>query len=239
MIEKINDKSIVKKWDKRDVFSVRILALLQAYGTSYPFAVFYVQRLDDKITALIGKLDDNYTVSVCDNYDAEEIAHFLLVCGYSSILCDSSVKLFPKYEEGIIMKCDKKFEIPLGDLTVDEFPKLMDLYNFVDYNSQDFKAWYVDISHRIRHGTAKAYTLEKEGVIVSSGILSSLIDGYSLLTAVRTGSEFRNQGYGSAIVKYICSDVKGTVYIMRDENRNEDFYTRLSFENTGRWRMYK
>ena len=239
MIEKINDLSAVEGWKSRDIFSVRILALLRAYGLSYPFAVFYVQKVENKITALISKLDGDYTISATNEADEEELAQFLLVAGYSSILCDSSLNLFAKYDEGIIMKSDKKMEFSLGDLTVDEFPKLMDLYNFIDYNSQDFKAWYVDISHRIRHGTAKAYTLCKDEMVISSGILSSICDNYSILSAVRTENEFRGMGYGSALVSYICSDVKGTVYLMRDEGMNEEFYKRLGFVDIGKWRMFK
>jgi len=239
MIEKINDINAVSDWDKRDIFSIRILALMKAYGVSYPFAVFYVQVIDNEITALISRLDSDYTISAKENADDEEIAHFLLVAGYSSILCDSSLSLFSKYNEGIIMQTDKKMEFSLGDASVDEFPKLMDLYNFIDYNSQDFKAWYVDISHRIRHSSAKAYTLNKNGEVISSGILSAIYDNYSILSAVRTEGEYRGMGYGSALVSYICGDVNGTVYLMRDEGMNESFYKRLGFCDIGKWRMYR
>ena len=239
MIEKINSINELSSWSKRDIFSVRILALIEAYGCSYQFAVFYAQRFEGRITAIISKLDGDYTISVDDGYDDEEIAHFLLVAGYSSILCSDDVNLFPKYDEGIIMQNNKKIEFSLGDTRVDEYPKLMDLYNFIDYNSQDFKAWYVDISHRIRHGTAKAYTLIKDENIVSSGILSSIIDGYSILSAVRTENEYRNNGFGSVLVSYIISDINGTMYLMRDEGMNEGFYKRLGFENIGKWRMFR
>ena len=124
-------------------------------------------------------------------------------------------------------------------VTLDEYPKLMDLFNFVDYNSQDFKSWYVDISHRVRHGTAKAYTLCINDEIIASGILSSIIEGNAVLTAVRCEPEFRNMGYGSALVSAICNDVKGAVHIMRDDGMNEGFYSRLGFKESGRWRIYR
>ncbi len=239
MIERINDISELLSWDKRDIFTIRILALIKAYGCSYPFAVFYAQRFDGKTTAIMSKLDGDYTLSVDDGFDEEEIAQFLLLSGYSSILCSDEAELFPKFDEGIIMQSEKKIELSLGDTVVDEYPKLMDLYNFIDYNSQDFKAWYVDISHRIRHGTAKAYTLIKDDNIVSSGILSSIADGYSILSAVRTENEYRNNGFGSILVSYIMNDVKGTIYLMRDDGMNESFYKRLGFKDTGKWRMFR
>ena len=137
------------------------------------------------------------------------------------------------------MSCEHQLESVVHGAEIDEYPKLMDLFNFVDYDGQDFKAWYVDVSHRIRHNTAKAYTLNFDGNIISSGILSSIYDGYGVLTAVRTADEFRRMGYGGQLVKYICSDVKNTVYIMREQNLNEHFYNELGFENIGVWRMYR
>lgn len=240
MIEKINNAVEFDEWKKRDIFSVRILALIKSYGTQYRFASFYRQVIDGKVTAILSKLDNNFTLSVVEGFEREELVHFFCVTGYSSILSSDKFLFSERFEEGIVMKSDTKREpaIPNG-ITVDEYPKLMDLYNFTDYSSQDFKAWYVDISHRIRHNTAKAYTLVFEGEIISSGILSSIIDGYSLLTAVRTENDFRNMGYGSALVSYICNDVSGTVYLMRDINANESFYNRLGFENIEKWRIYR
>ena len=239
MIEKIDSASKLANWEKRDIFSVRILALIRSYGYAYPFASFYEQIVDDKITALISKLDNDITISVDNGFDEEELIHFLCIIGYSSVLCDDKLIIPAKYDEGIIMKSSKKLEFSLDESVIDEFPKLMDLYNFVDYDAQDFKAWYVDISHRIRHGSAKAYTLKEADIIISSGILSSIIDDYSILSAVRTADEYRKQGYASKLVSYICNDVKGTVYLMRDEGMNEEFYNKLGFEDCGKWRMYR
>ena len=239
MIERITDISRAEEWHTRDIFSIRIMSLLKAYTTKYPFALFYYQIIDGRVTAFISKLDGDFTISVDDGFDTEEIIQFLCVTGYSSVLCDERLQLFAKYNEGVIMKSKRKMEFSLNGAFIDEFPKLMDLYNFIDYNSSDFKAWYVDISHRIRHGTAKAYTLNVDENVVASGILSSIFEDYSILTAVRTENEYRNQGYGSALVSYICSDVKGTVYLMRDDGMNEGFYKRLGFKDVGRWRMYR
>ncbi len=239
MIEKIEDISQFDDWHIRDIFSVRILSLLYAYGCKYQFATFYRQIIDGKITAIISKLDNDVTISVADGFDNEELVHFLCVSGYATVLSCDKFMLSSRYEEGMVMSCTSKREMPMLNTQLDEYPKLMDLFNFVDYEGQDFKAWYVDISHRVRHKSAKAYTLNVDDEIISSGILSSMIDGYAILTAVRTRDEFQRMGYGSCLVCSICNDVKGTVYIMRDMDRNEEFYVNCGFENIYKWRMYK
>ena len=121
----------------------------------------------------------------------------------------------------------------------DSYPKLMDLYNFIDYDSQDFESWYVDLRHRIRHGGAKALTLRMDGMILASGILSSVTDKGAVLTAVRTQPEFRRMGYGSMLVRRLVADCKGTVYLMREQGRNEQFYLQNGFINQGLWRQYQ
>lgn len=239
MIEKIEKEELLKSWSKKDIYTLRIFALLKSYGTQYHFASFYRQTVDGKVTAIMSKLDNDITLALDDGFDNAELVRFFCITGHGFILCSPEFEIGAKYEEGIVMSCDKKFDFQMNGVTVDEYPKLMDLYNFVDYENQDFKSWYVDISHRVRHNTAKAYTLNINGNIISSGILSSIYNNDALLTAVRTSDEFRRMGYGSCLVSHICNDVKGTVYLMRDKDINENFYKKLGFENIGVWRMYR
>ena len=239
MIERIDNENELDSWRIRDIFSVRILSLLKSYGTKYQFALYFKQVIDGKITAIMSKLDGDFTLSITENADIDELVHFFCVTGYSSILCSDLFNFGARYDEGMIMHCDAKRDYSLNGVTIDEYPKLMDLFNFVDYNSQDFKSWYVDISHRVRHKTAKAYTLCLDSEIISSGILSSIIEGHAILTAVRTSPEFRKMGYGSTLVYAICNDVVGRVHIMRDDGLNESFYSRLGFIDDGKWRIYR
>lgn len=239
MIEKIENVNGFDEWKKRDIFTVRILSLLKSYGCKYNFATFYKQVINGRTTAILSKLDNDFTLSVESGFDNEELVRFFCITGYNSILSGTDFLISPRFDEGTVMSSSAKLEPRLVNETVDEYPKLMDLFNFVDYEEQDFKAWYVDISHRVRHNTAKAYTLNVDGFTVSSGILSSIIEGFSILTAVRTESEFRRMGYASKLVSYICCDVKGVVYLMCDSEENERFYKKLGFENDEKWRIYK
>ena len=137
------------------------------------------------------------------------------------------------------MQTDKTVELPNCFGAVNEYPNLFELYRFIDYGTNSFDAWYVDINHRIRHGFAKAFTLDIGGEIVSSAIFSSIYNERAILTAVRTKPEFRGMGYGSALISSICCDFGGTVYLMRENVKNESFYKKLGFKNTGIWRIYK
>ncbi|MCH5315514.1 MAG: GNAT family N-acetyltransferase [Eubacterium sp.] len=222
-----------------DLYSVRIKSLLLAYGTKYDFAAFYCQYINNEITAIISKLDGDYTISALDNSDVSEIEEFLSALGFSSVLCDSKLHFNFDFTEGIVMSGLKKPEIFSQSAVINEYPRLMDLFNFADYDKSDFESWYVDISHRIRHGCAKAYTLCINDEIISSAVYSSIYNNDAVLSAVKTEPSYRRMGYASSLISYMHCDIKGTVFLMRDVNRNEDFYKKLGFENSGKWRLYK
>lgn len=239
MIKKIENFSEITAFDNEDIYSIRILSLLKAYGTSYDFASFYKQ-IDDNgnITAIISRLDSDLTISYL-NADHTELIEFIEVIGYSSCLCNGLNGYCRQCDEGMIMKTIKKAEMSITYVEIDEYPKLMDLFDFDNYESAQFESWYVDVSHRIRHNCAKAYALKVNDEIISSAIFSSIYNNNAILTSVQTQPEFRRMGYGSMLVSEMIGDIKGTVYLMREKDKNESFYKKLGFENTGIWRMYK
>ncbi len=240
MIEQISEFSELSEYWILDIFSIRILSLAKAYGFKYPFAMFFRQIDDDGNTlAIISALDWDLTLSYCERADYDELGDFLSFFGFSSLLCPDDFKFEREYSSGVIMKTSKKIEIPCDYRVIDEYPHLFDLFNFIDYSGIDFDAWYVDISHRIRHNAAKAYAFSIDDEIISSAIFSSIYNDDAIITAVQTKPEYRNKGYASALVSAMCCDVRGKVYLMRENNKNESYYKKLGFENCGKWRMYK
>lgn len=241
MIEKIDDISQIEVYSKVDIYSIRILSLLNAYGCKYPFARFYRQvNSCGKVSAILSVLDKDFTLSFDNEFaDKDEIKEFLSVIGFETLLCDESLHIDVPYEYGVVMKTYKKIKTSCNYDEVNKYNYLLDLYNFIECDGNNFDSWYVDISHRIRHNSAKAFTLNVDNQIVSSVILSSIYQNNAIITGVRTNPKFRKKGYGSALVSTICSNVVGDVYLMREKDKNESFYKKLGFENIGNWRIYK
>ncbi len=244
MIKRITDKNIILMYEKNDLFSLRIKSLANAYGTQYDFAAFYAQLdSDNKCTAVLSSLDRDFTVShnIKNISQFDEISEFICAVGYSSVLTDDSFvfKNTQYNSHGVIMTAAKKPEYSIEYAVIDEYPKLMDIFNLDNYESWDFEAWYVDLSHRIRHGTAKAYSLNINNQIVTSAVFSSIYDGDAILSSVYTEPAFRKKGYGKMLVSYMLCDIKGRVHLMREADKNENFYKSLGFVNNGIWRIYK
>ena len=241
MIERIGDPVCFDGFKQEDIFAVRVLSLLGAYGCKYPFASFY-RQLDEngEITAVLSSLDGNVTVSALKGRaDEEELRSFVLALGYNSALCDKTLNISESFSFGNVMESKRQIEIIADRAELNRYPNLFDLYNFLDGGIGGFDAWYTDLNHRIRHGFARAYSLEIGGETVSSALLSSVYGDKAVLSGVRTDERYRGNGYASALVSAVCCDFCGKVYLMRENGKNEDFYKRLGFENTGIWRMYK
>lgn len=240
MIEKTDNIDKLNPYNKNSIFTVRILSLAQAYGFTYDFASFYTQRDDDgNITAVISRLDNDYTLCTFDNADKLELAQFFRTIGYTSVLSDENFNIDNNFVEGEIMVSDKRIERCIPYAQIDRYPKLTELFNFIDYDKIDFESWYVDISHRIRHNCAKAYALSVNDEIISSGIFSSIYCDDAILSAVLTLPKFRNMGYASTLISEMASDIKGKIYLMRESDKNEKFYLGLGFINNGKWRLHK
>lgn len=240
MIKKINNIHEIDNFKNNDLYSIRIMSLIKAYGCGYDFARFYAQfDIKGNITAIISYLDGDYTLSLSDGADNNELSQFFSMSGLLSLLSDDSFVMDRPYDSGVVMCADKRVEFDVKGAHLQRFPKLMELFNFIDYDKTDFESWYVDISHRIRHGCAAAYTLEANGETVSSGIFTSIYNNNAILSAVKTSEQSRRKGYGLALVSEMMADIPGKVYLMREKEINESFYKRLGFDNIGVWRMYK
>lgn len=238
MIIKATKFECLNKYKKTDIFSVRVLSLAKAYGFSYDFVSFYCQVLNDEVTAVISYLETDITVSSQSFADKEEIVQFIKMKPFTSVLTDDTFDLGFDFDYGEIMKTSSKFEFENSFYKIDMYPNLTDLFDFISYEKQDFSAWYVDLSHRIRHGCAKAYALKIKDEIISSAIFSFIYQDNAILTSVKTEGAFRKMGYASVLISKMLCDFNGTVYLMRDKERNENFYKKLGFENIGKWRMF-
>ena len=111
MIKLIDNPDEFDTFNKDDIFFIRIMSLLKAYSTEYNFALFYKQIDEsENITAIISRLDNDYTVCHNDNFNQKELDDFFKTLGFNSILCDEDLKLSFSYDYGITMATNKKIE---------------------------------------------------------------------------------------------------------------------------------
>lgn len=241
MIEKITEFKKLNDYIDTNIYTVRIKSLATAYGFKYSFVSFYRQLINDVCTAVFSQLDSDITLAVdIQTADLQELSRFFAIQGFSSLLCADDFVLDRRYASGIVMASSQKdfFKPELNICDLDSYGDLYELYDFIGYEGP-FDLWYTDIRRRISRSTAKACAIRRNRKIISSALLSSVYEEKAVLTGVKTDIFFRNKGYAGAAVSHLCRKVKGTVYLMREDGKNEDFYMDLGFKNIDKWRMYK
>lgn len=214
MIVRINDeqaKQLAPLFARRAADSVRISALLGAYGVGHAFFSIYLQK---QKRAILSQLDDTFLLMDC-GADHAELAHFMrwsphfsrLIGAYPSL--ESIAALLP---DGALRRYARMTALvptssPKSGLEIDRRPSLQEVYNVGGSSSSTFDVWYADMSHRIRHGWARAYLIRMDGEPVSACLVSAESRWAGLISSVATKESWRGHGLASALIQAACTDL--------------------------------
>ncbi|MBQ6019210.1 MAG: GNAT family N-acetyltransferase [Clostridia bacterium] len=107
--------------------------------------------------------------------------------------------------------------------------------------SQPFGEWYVELSHRLRHGNARIYAVREGGKIVSVAMTAAESDFAAVIGFVRTLKEYRGRGFASGLCAVLGNELlreKKRVYISCGENRLS-FYESIGYRKVFDWKYGK
>lgn len=240
MIKYTQSPEIIKKYAFDDAFTVRILAMLAAYGTSFSFTRYWVQEnTAGAYTALIAALDNHYTLSFTLDADREELASFFNMVGFTSLQCSGLLTLPFSFTEGCVMKKKGGLHPTLHTNTITTDFSL----DFVYHLNQDFlsgvnyKDWYADLSRRIRRGTAQAAGILEGQAPAATALLTAKTEKQAIIGYIATKPACRAKGYATALVHYLTQNAAYD-YFLLCEKKNHAFYKKLGFNAIGNWRVY-
>lgn len=222
-----------------DPYSARITALADTYGTSYDFALFWVQKIEGRPVAAISRIDGNATLCCCENADFEEISEFLKVSGYSSLTYDfefsEKLGIVPqktsftvKYSGGESVCEDVLFDYDKKEI----YSLLCDC----GFELGDYGAFLADVCSRLNKSTATLAAAECDGRLCACAF--ALFEGRKsvLLGAVGTSPAARGRGYASKLVGTLAEIKKDKeVFLFCRNDSLVDFYSKIGFEVCGKW----
>ena len=237
--------------ERSDIFACRIACLLKSYGTGYDFADFFLQ-LDGSgtPTAAAAKYYSDMTVYISDACELQELCEFIGMISPASLLCPESIfrsddrALADDYlrNDCVIMKRFLASACVTADSIISD-PPLSKVWALLKSCENDglsvpsYEDFLPDMSHKLRHGTASVRAYEKGGELAGAAMTVSQSAGCAVIGAVAVPKQFRRMGIGSACVNSLCAGLSeqgiSDIFIMREPDRNEAFYTSLGFENTG------
>jgi ribosomal protein S18 acetylase RimI-like enzyme len=221
--------------------TVRISALLAAYGTNQRFFKVW----EHNHSCIIARLDNSFYVYAPQGADYEELAVFfcaangaLTISGQSDTI--RKIADFIKSPFNITY-CNIAVKSNIGiynklDIEIDNNPRLELVYEVLKscentgFTVGEFNSWYVDISHRIRHGCGRAYLINCEQA--AACCLVEAQSGFAgLISGVAVKPQFRAKAFATALVSN-ASEVlhqSGRIPVLECSDNMLPFYEKMGF----------
>lgn len=229
-----------EKFCAGDPFGCRILAAERTYGSSEPFAGFWMQTDGlGEITAAIGRLDDGMTIAETLNADSDELNEFVkMSMGSRGALRpvrkgEASNGLVMRLDRGLISGTSKN---ALSD--VDLSPAPDDLYHVMEgcpgqgFDLPPFKEFYTDLSKRMRAKTVICALVRENELPVACAALH-MAGETALLTLCATIPNQRGRGFALSAIRALSLKAKDAdiyLFCLRDM---VDFYQKRGFYVVG------
>ena len=201
----------------------KIRALCRAYGFEYDFCRVYAQGE----RAFLSLLDGRAVLWAAQGADFGELADFLRMNGFSELFCggeaarELSARLGLAPRQALLMRFDGRTQ----EFPVDYSPQLSDVYAIVGQAfGMQFEPWYLDLSHRIRHGVSTAALAGRSALVIQHRA-----NGEALLSQVATDPRYTGQGSASRLILGVCAALSPDRVFVLCERRLEGFYARLGF----------
>ncbi len=229
MIKLLNNADILNPFT--DIGGVKLQSLAISYGLDKSFCTFWQQENEkSEVTAVIGKFGSAVTVSH-KVADLKELADFLAFIGFSELVCSSELaEHFLGYSAEDI-NCVQKPINATGKIlkppTYNEYLKMHSIFtgsNTDAISIGGFEDWYVDISHRVRHGGAAAILAEHGCGIALLSKNAIIING------IAVAENHRGKGYGKEILSTLenIGNAKISMAFCRDSEL--PFYSKCGYK---------
>ena len=235
-----------KSFCKLDSFGTRIYSHFLCYGYDCKFADFWVQIIDDMITASICRLDSDFVACISGNADIYELESFLCFQQKSTLTFDK------KYAQDINLQCDNfavgdvlkytDFSVKNNENTIIN-PEIKDYYALLKTCESDhffvpeYMYFLSDTMHRKNKGLCDIFAVSKDNKVVCAAMTVSHTEDAVILGAVATHPDYRKQGLGGYVVSSLANKHKdkNDVFIYTTIKKNTRFYETLGFKVVGEW----
>lgn len=218
---------------------VRICALKEAYGLNTSFIRFYA---DD--TGTLASIMDGFCVFNYDGVPNDEWTSFLRMhTDIQTIHAEKSCVESLAYSFGIgevksgevlgIHNATSKTPLQVKNPSIS---KVYTLLSTVFEQFSPFEQWYVDVSHRVRHGCCHIACVENDGEIVSSAMSIAEAKNIALIGGVATLPSHRGKGLATACITELLSMLPQKTILINPVNEYASaLYRKMGFTSCGTW----
>ncbi len=211
---------------KNGVEAQKIRALWMAYSSRYDFCRFYTSE-----NAVICVQDGDAVLCVTgESCDFDELAEFFTFCGVGEIFCSEDTgkrlgKLIGYKAQPVNVM---RFAGEPVSAEMEASPPLQEVFGVIQQAfllpDAAYEPWYLDMSHKIRHGVSKAYRLDG-----SVAIVQYHQNGEALLSQVATLPAERGKGNAAKLIKAVCAEYVGSAVKIICTDELIPFYRKIGF----------
>lgn len=233
-----------------DETSLRIAGQWEAYGGDCSFLNFWEADGGSRLSCM----DNIAFLALASEADRIEALHFLSMLPEAHTVrtdSDSARHLAELYnqkgapvklETGAVMRLES-MQGPAhspGNTTVVASPREIYPLLAACFNGSmaAFDSWYVDVSHRLRHGGCHIAAVREKDEIVATAMTVAECKTAALLGAVATRPDRRGRGLASACVCSLAGSMQRagkTVWICPKNAQAQRLYEHLGFHVCGEW----
>lgn len=227
MIRLLSDSecNVLDLLDSADPFAIRIKSLYGAYGADCGFIFFYILEQEAKTKAVLCRMGSKVTASAIDEFDTDELYEFCRFFGCELETAkkqDNIYRDINRNEHGIIICFDGTRKSEIGnEISIREAYDLLTDADSPAIDMPPFDDFYVDMSHRIRHGRGKIYGKRNGNTALAAAVISDITDEASVLSGITVKKEYRGHGLGQSLMLYTLSQENAAnrkVYLLCKED---------------------
>lgn len=235
LVEEDKDKQRLMQVCEKTGFGCKIAATARSYGFDKGFACFWLDTEDDVAYCMA----DGVMVLSGTVMRPKETSQFFRAVGPQAVMCavrNAEALGLPQTDLGDVLK--KK--LPAGEEKpyLPQEVNIRELYGLLEENEMvgEFEAFYLDVSHRLRHHTAEAFLTRRGDELAGCALVSSISETSGLLSALAVREPFRRQGIGSELVRRVEERFPGKdMYVFRDKEKNREFYKKMGYAKVDTW----
>lgn len=226
MIRRVVTDTELDRLPKYGTEAQKIRALLLCYGLKYDFCRFYAGEFREGC-AFLGELNGSFVLSENGECDFEELAGFFAFGGFGEILCSETVgeRLSALLQCGMQRVNVMRFAGNAVPCETVKDPPLDRVFSILKTSFDiEYEPWYLDMSHRIRHGVAEFRELDGSVLAVQHNI-----NGEALLSQIATLPEKRGKGNARRLILSVCGELFDSRIYVICEDSLVDFYGKMGF----------
>ncbi len=221
---------------KTGVEAQKIRALWLCYGPKYDFCRFYTAEFftvcELNGSFVVCEIEKSDNEKAPRNDDFEELSEFLAFGGYGDIFCSENVG--KRLQNLLCCNCETLFLMQFTGTAehceVEKEPPLSEVFDILKTGFEiDFEPWYLDMSHRVRHGVTRFRKLGGSVLAIQHDLSRE-----ALLSQIATLPEMRKKGYARRLIRAVCGELSQSKVFLLCEDNLVPFYQKIGFSVVGK-----